>query len=140
MTEIPLADARDEEPSRRPRLRLAVSIAGPLVILGLLVYLVASHGSEIAQAARRASLGELAGVTLLALLALVARTEAVVACLNAMGTRPPRSDIHSANSLTFLAGTINHYLQAVVRGALVKRVDPARAPTIPQMVVVDTAT
>ncbi len=140
MTEIPLADARDEEPSRRPRLRLVVSIAGPLLVLGVLVYLLVSHGTEIAQAARRASFGELAGVTLLGLLTLVARTEAVVACLNAMGTRPPRSDIHSANSLTFLAALINHYVSSIVRGALMRRLDRQRAPTIPQMVMVDTST
>ena len=85
-------------------------------------------------------LSQLIIVTGLALLTLLARSEAVTACLHAMDTRPGRVDIHAANSLTFLAGTINHYLSAIVRGALVKRLDPGRAPTIPQMVVVDTAT
>jgi hypothetical protein len=128
------------QPPRRHRVRLIVSIVGPLVVVGLLAYLLASKGGQIDQAAKRASAAELLAVTALALLTLVARTEAVVACLNAMGARPHRRDIHSANSLTFLAALINHYASSVVRGALMQRIDRERSPTIPQMVMVDTST
>jgi hypothetical protein len=112
-----------------------------LLIVAVIVYVVATHGHDIVETSRRLKPSELIAITALALVTLICRTEALVVCLDAMpSVRPRRVDLHSANSLTFLAGTINHYLQAVVRGALVKRVDPARAPTIPQMVVVDTAT
>jgi hypothetical protein len=57
-----------------------------------------------------------------------------------MGARPRRVDIHSANSLTFLAALINHYVSSVVRAALMRRLDRERSPTIPQMIMVDTAT
>jgi hypothetical protein len=57
-----------------------------------------------------------------------------------MGERPLRRDIHAANSLTFLAATINHYASSIVRGALMRRIDRDRSPTIPQMVMVDTST
>jgi hypothetical protein len=124
----------------RARIRLAVSIVGPLVILGVLVYLIASKGSQIEHAAKRTSAGDLVLVTALALLTLVARTEAVVACLNAMGSRPSRTDIHAANSLTFLAALINHYVSSIVRAALLQRLDRERSPTILQMVMVDTST
>jgi hypothetical protein len=117
-----------------------VSVAGPLVVIGLLVYLLASHGHDVEQAAKRTSLGQLAIVTLLALLTLVARTEAVVACLNAMGSRPHRLDVHASNSLTFLAAMINHYVSSVVRAALMRKLDRPRSPTIPQMIMVDTST
>jgi hypothetical protein len=127
-------------PARKPRWRLALSFLGPLVIVGVLAYLLASRGHDVQRAANRVSFGELALVTLLALLTLVARTEAVVACLTAMDHRPSRVDIHAANSLTFLASFINHYVSSIVRGALVKRLDPDRAPTIPQMIMVDMAT
>ncbi len=142
MTAAPKVDSRDgpPEPSRKGRLRLVLGVAGPLAIVGLLIYLIGSHGDQIAKAARRASAAELAGVTLLALLALLARTESVVACLNAMGGRPQRRDIHAANSLTFLAALINHYVSSVVRAALLRRIDRERSPTIPQMIMVDTST
>jgi hypothetical protein len=129
----------DREALKR-RIRLVVSIVGPLVILGLLVYLIASKGSQIEQAADRTSAGDLVLVTALALLTLLARTEAVVACLDAMGARPSRIDINAANSLTFLAALINHYLSGIVRAALLQRLDRERSPTILQMVMVDTST
>lgn len=132
-------DGRPPRPGRR-RVRLALSIGGPLLVVGLMVYLLASHGRQIEKAARRASIGELLAVTLLALVTLLARTEAVVACLNAMGSRPRRLDIHAANSLTFLAALINHYASSIVRAALMRRLDRERSPTIPQMIMVDTST
>ncbi len=127
-------------PARKRRWRLVLSFLGPLVIIGVLAYLLASHGHEVQRAANRVSFGELTLVTLLALMTLLARTEAVVACLTAMDSRPSRVDIHAANSLTFLAAIVNHYVSSIVRGALIKRLDPHRAPTIPQMIMVDTAT
>ena len=127
-------------PAHRRKWRLVLSFAGPLVIVGAIAYLLAVHGQEIEQAVKRISFSELVLVTLLAFITLLARTEAVVACLSAMENRPRRVDIHSANSVTFLASTINHYVSSIVRGALIKRIDPHRAPTIPQMIMVDTAT
>src|SRR5947209_6490249 len=85
---------------RKRRRRLILSFVGPLLIIGLLAYLLAIHGGEVRRAAARVSLVDLIVVTLLAMLTLLARTECVVACLNAMGNRPRRIDIHSANSLT----------------------------------------
>ncbi|MFZ0042172.1 MAG: hypothetical protein WAK93_12760 [Solirubrobacteraceae bacterium] len=110
------------------------------MMIVVIAYLVASHGREILETVRRMQPIQLVLVTGLALVTLVARTEAVVACLSAMKTRPRRVDLHAANSLTFLASTINHYVSSIVRGVLVRRLDPGRSPTIPQMVVVDTAT
>jgi hypothetical protein len=140
LTAAPAADEPAGKPSRRSRLQLFLSIAGPLVVVGLMIYLLASNGTQIERAARRTSFAELVLVTALALLTLLTRTEAVVACLNAMGSRPRRRDIHAANSLTFLAALINHYVSSVVRGALMRRLDRERSPTIPQMLMVDTST
>lgn len=126
--------------SRRPRLRLIVSIAGPLLVIAVLVYLIASRGGQIDHAVKRTSADDLVLVTAMALLGLLARTEAVVACLNAMGARPRRADIHAANSLTFLAALINHYASSIVRGLLMRRLDRERSPTVPQMIMVDTST
>lgn len=122
------------------RIRLFLSIVGPLAIVGLLAYLLASKGGQIDQAVKRTSAGDLVLVTALALLTLLARTESVVACLNAMGSRPSRIDINAANSLTFLAALINHYVSSIVRAALLQRIDREHSPTILQMVMIDTST
>ena len=142
MTTTPVAGSGEPRPERprRLRLRLLSSIAGSIAVVGLLAYLLATNGPKIGQAVRRTSVLDLVVATLLALITLVARTEAVVACLDAMGERPHRRDIHSSNSLTFLASFVNHYLSSVVRAALMRRVDRERSPTIPQMIMVDTST
>lgn len=134
-------DPSSESPprGRRSRLRVAFSVAGPLAILGVLGYLLASRGDQISAAARRMSFLQLVLVTLLALVTMLARTEAVVACLSAMGSPPSRRDIHAANSLTMLAAMLNHYISSFVRATLVRRIDPHRAPTTPQMIMVDVS-
>lgn len=125
---------------RTGRLRTAFAVLGPVAIVGVLAYVLVTQWHGIETAVKRTTFDQLALVTALALVTLLARTEAVVACLTAMGNRPERTDIHAANSLTFLAATINHYVSSIVRGALVKRLDRERAPTIPQMMMVDAST
>lgn len=131
------------ERARRPprnRQRLIASLLGPLAILGLIVYVIASHGGDLGRVIARVDMGTLVPVTLLALVTLIARTEAVVLCLSAMGDRPRRSDIHAANSITFVAMTVSHYVASPIRAALLKRTDRDLAPTIPQMLMVDAST
>ena len=117
-----------------------ITLAGPLVLLCVIAYLVAKHGGEIGQAADRASFSTLVIAVLLALVALLARSEQAVACLTAMGNRPSRLDIHPASSAAFVVGTLNHYIASPVRAAVLKRLDHGRAPTIPQMIMVDAST
>jgi uncharacterized membrane protein YbhN (UPF0104 family) len=120
--------------------RALFSLAGTLAFIGILVYLLARHGSEISRAADRASSTTLIAVILLAAASLVARGEAAVAALTAMGNRPSRLDIHPASSAAFVVSTLNHYLASPVRAAVLKRLDRGRAPTIPQMFMVDAST
>ena len=120
--------------------RILIGIAGPLALIGVVAYVIASHSGDLSKAAARADAGTLVLVTALGLVTLVARTEAVVLCLAAMGNRPHRREIHAANSITFVAMTVNHYVASPVRAALLKRTDRERAPTIPQMIMVDTST
>jgi hypothetical protein len=120
--------------------RSLIGLAGPLALLGVMAYVVAHHSGEISRAWSRTSFWTLAAVTLLALLTLVARSEAAVACLTAMGNRPSRLDIHPASAAAYVVGMLNHYLASPVRAAVLKRLDRGRAPTIPQMILVDAAT
>lgn len=141
MTDPSAADLSDDRPPPHKRpLRLVLSVVVPVAVVGLFVYVIVGNSDEISRAAKRTSLWQIVLVTALAFVTLVARSEAVVSCLNAMGGRPERRDIHAANSLTFLAATINHYASSVVRGALLRRIDRERSPTISQMVMVDTST
>lgn len=142
MTASPDPDPVTPEPSpaRAGRLRLLLSVAVPLAIIAVFAYVIANNWHEIVDAIKKTSPAQLVLVTALAFLTLLARTEAVVSCLTAMGARSRRRDIHAANSLTFLAATINHYVSSIVRGALLRRIDRERAPTIAQMVMVDTST
>jgi hypothetical protein len=126
--------------SRRPSRRLIAGFAGPVALIALIAYVVAKHGGEFGRAAGRADLGTLALVTALALVTLLARTEAVVRCLAAMGNRPRRREIHAANAVTAIAMCVNHYVASPVRAALLRRIDRDRAPTIPQMIMVDAST
>jgi hypothetical protein len=109
-------------------------------MLGIIAYLLGHNGDQIRSAAHRMSSSALALVTLLSLCTLVARSEAVIACLDAMGNHWSRRDIHAANSLTFIVNTLNHYVSAIVRAALVKRLDHHRAPTVLQMIMIDAST
>lgn len=120
--------------------RLAVGVGGPLAIVALIVYVLASHGAELDRATAHLTFGTLWPVVLLAIVGLLARAEALVQGLAAMGERPTRPEIHASSSLTFVAMSVSHYVSSPVRAALLKRTDPERAPTIPEMIVVDTAT
>ncbi len=129
--------ASSPRPNRR---RLLAGLAGPVALIALIAYVVANHGNEFGHAAGKAGFGTLVLVTALALVTLLARTEAVVRCLAAMGNRPRRREIHAANSITSIAMCVNHYLASPVRAALLRRIDRDRAPTIPQMIMVDAST
>jgi uncharacterized membrane protein YbhN (UPF0104 family) len=117
-----------------------LGVAGPVALLAVMVYVVVRHGGDIGHAADRTSAATLAIVVLLSLLTLLARSEAAVACLTAMGDRPSRLDIHPASAAAFVVSNLNHYLASPVRAAVLKRLDRGRAPTIPQMIMVDAAT
>jgi hypothetical protein len=119
---------------------MVISFGGPIAMIGVIAYVLVAHGGDIGRAADRASAATLIGVTALALAALVARSEIVVSCLTAMGDRPRRDDMYAANSFAFVVSTISHYLASPVRAGLLRRLDPERAPTIPQMVLVDGST
>jgi hypothetical protein len=131
-----------ETPSPAPRrgLRWLLGLAGPLIVLGALIYVLSTHGSDIGHAIDRASPGTLALIAALALLTLMARSEVALSCMSAMRRQPSRADVHASSSLAFLLATINHYIASIVRATVLKRVDPLNAPTIPQMFVIDGST
>ena len=124
----------------RNRRRALIGMAGPLALLAVMAYELVHHGGAIGHAADRTSAATLVAVTLIALATLLARSEAAVACLTAMGNRASRLDIHPASAAAFVVSMLNHYLASPVRATVLKRLDRGRAPTIPQMIMVDAST
>jgi hypothetical protein len=122
------------------RLRVGLSLLFPLAVFALIGYAIASHSGDLTRVVKHASIDALILVTVLGLLALLARAEMAVACLEAMGDRPSRWHIHAASALGFVVSTVNHYIVTPVRASLLKRLDRERAPTIPQMILVDGST
>jgi hypothetical protein len=119
---------------------LTLSVAASLAVCGLVAYILATHIDDMESAFNRLTLPDLVLVVVLSAVSLVARVEVLVQGLAAMGRPPRRATIHAASSLTLVVMTANHYISSPVRAVLLKRTDPERAPTMPEMIAVDTAT
>jgi uncharacterized membrane protein YbhN (UPF0104 family) len=116
----------------------------PLVIaaagIGTLVYFLAPYRADIRTAIDRASIGTLVAITALSLVALPLRTEVWRAGLAAAGRRPPRSDLHAANSASLVASLANHYLAPGVKMWLLRKMEGERAAYLLKLVTIDLAT
>ena len=121
-------------------MQVTLSLLGPAVIIAALIYVLKTHGHDIGHAINRVSVSDLAVITALAFLTLLARSEVALMCMSAMPRKPSRSDVHASSSIAFLLSTVNHYIASVVRAAVLRRLDPENAPTIPQMIVIDGST
>jgi uncharacterized membrane protein YbhN (UPF0104 family) len=126
--------------AKRRGVRWLLSLLGPLVVVGAILYVLSTHGADIGHAVQRASPATLALIATLALVTLLARSEVALSCMRAMPRHPSRGDAYASSSLAFLLSTVNHYVGSIVRAAVLKRVDPANAPTIPQMLLIDGST
>lgn len=116
----------------------------PLVItaggVALLVHFLAPYGSDIRTAVDQASLGTLLAITALSLVALPLRTEVWRSGLAAAGRRPPRSDLHAANSASQVASLANHYIAPGVKMWLLRKMEGERAAYMLKLVTVDLGT
>ncbi|MDX6664439.1 MAG: hypothetical protein QOG68_645, partial [Solirubrobacteraceae bacterium] len=95
----------------------AITVAG---IVALVVFLL-PYRTDIRLAVDRASAGALIAMTALSFVALPLRTEVWRASLAAAGRRPPRSDLHAANSASLLASLASHYVGPGVKMWLLRR-------------------
>jgi hypothetical protein len=107
--------------------------------IAVLVYFLAPYHHAIGRALGRTSIGTLAGLTGLSLLALIVRTEIWATSLAAAGRHPPRSHLHAANSGTFLVSLINHYLAPFAKLWLLRRMEGEGATALVQLVAVELA-
>jgi hypothetical protein len=115
---------------------LLIAAAG----IGALVYFLAPYRADIRIAVDRASVGTLVAISALSLVALPLRTEVWRAGLAAAGRRPPRSDLHAANSASFLASLANHYIAPGVKMWLLRKMEGERAAYMLKLLTIDLAT
>lgn len=108
--------------------------------IGALVYFLAPYRSDIRGAVDRASAPTLVLITALSFLALPLRTEVWRAGLAAADRRPPRSDLHAANSASFLASLANHYVAPGVKMWLLRRMEGERAAYLLKLVTIEVGT
>ncbi|MEA2199038.1 MAG: hypothetical protein QOJ25_3089 [Solirubrobacteraceae bacterium] len=113
----------------------AITVAG---IVALVVFLL-PYRTDIRLAVDRASAGALIAMTALSFVALPLRTEVWRASLAAAGRRPPRSDLHAANSASLLASLASHYVGPGVKMWLLRRMEGERAAYLLQLIAVDLA-
>ncbi len=134
--EAPVSDAAATEAPRRPT--FARTVLPPLAAFVVLGALLWPHADEVWRAARLVSWEAAGALVVLHLVALLLRAEAWGMCVAAAGSPVGRRDLHSSSSFRFLADTIvPTYVGAWVRIAMLKKLDPVRAPTVGQMVTAD---
>ena len=114
---------------------LAVTVGGVVT----LVIFLEPYGTDIRLAVDRASIGALIAMIALSFLALPLRTEVWRVSLAAADRRPPRSDLHAAYAVSFLASLANHYIGPWVKMWLLRRMEGERAAYLLQLVAVDVA-
>ena len=105
---------------------------------GVLGAVLWPHADEMWDSAKLVSWEAGLALVLLHLVALVLRAEAWEMCVRAAGSPVGRRDLHASSAFRFLADTIvPTYVGAWVRVAILKKLDPERAPTVGQMVSAD---
>jgi uncharacterized membrane protein YbhN (UPF0104 family) len=132
---------KESNPARRSGLwRWIVPLVIAAAGIGALVYFLAPYRADIRTAIDRASIGTLVEITALSLVALPLRTEVWRTGLAAAGRRPPRSDLHAANSASLVASLANHYLAPGVKMWLLRKMEGERAAYLLKLVTIDLAT
>lgn len=117
---------------------LVRTLLPPLVAFGVLGVLLWPHADEVWRSAKLVSWEVAGALVVLHLVALLLRAEAWGMCVAAAGSPVGRRDLHSSSAFRFLADTlVPTYVGAWVRIAMLKKLDPVRAPTVGQMVTAD---
>lgn len=112
--------------------------AATLTAIAALAVLCATRWDDVAGALDAVSPGAFVAAVALHVGTLVLRTEAWRLALGAVQDTPlPRRAVHGANAGAFLAGALQSHLALPVRVALLRRLEPARAPRPAQICVAD---
>lgn len=125
-------------PCRRSgRRRVVTTVAGALVVTGVLAWVLASRRHEFAAALDAAPIAILAVATALQLVALVSRTEAWHVCVTAAGGHAGRRRLYRAASVGYVGSQLNSHLGAAARIAALRRSAPEDSPRVPALIAAE---
>ncbi len=130
----PFPEATELAPTRR---RLVVSLILTAVATALLVFLVATRGDDILEAARSISVGRFVAITSLSLVALALRSASWRVAI-ASHTRVSLPFAWNVTTMTALYGYVNIYFGFAARVAFARRFGP-RSLTIANLGVAELA-
>jgi uncharacterized membrane protein YbhN (UPF0104 family) len=119
------------------RRSVATTLAGAVLVTGVLAYVLASRRHEFGAALDSAPLVILALAAALQLLALLVRTEAWHVCVSAAGGCAGRRRLYRAASLGYIGSQLNHHLGAVARIAALRRSAPQESPKVPALIAAE---
>jgi len=106
--------------------------------VGAVAVLVALRRDEVGAALARVPPVAFAGLVLVHVVTLTLRSEAWRDALWAVAAvRPSRRAVHGANAAAFVAGSVAAHLALPARAVALRRLDPARAPRMLQVIATD---
>ena len=128
---------RSTAASRSRRRRVGTTIAGGLVVTGVLLYLLADRRDEFATALAAAPMWVLIVATVLQLLALVSRSEAWRICVLAAGGTVGRRCLYRAASAGYVGSQLNSQIGTAVRIGALRRAAPDDCPRVPALIAAE---
>jgi uncharacterized membrane protein YbhN (UPF0104 family) len=123
--------------SRSRRRRIVTTIAGAVVSIVFLGYLLADRRDEFATALGSAPVWILVVASALQLLALVSRTEAWRICVGAAGGRMGRRCLFRAASAGYVGAQLNSQIGTAVRIGALRRMAGERCPRVPALIAAE---
>jgi hypothetical protein len=119
------------------RRNVLTTIAGALVVTGVLAFVLADRRDEFAVALGAAPIWVLVAASALQLLALVSRTEAWHVCVGAAGGTVGRRRLYWAASLGYIGSQLNSHVGTAARIGALRRAAPEEAPRVPALVAAE---
>ena len=124
-------------PQRRGRRSVLTTVAGALVVTGVLAYVLADRREEFGTALGAAPLWILLVATALQLIALVSRTESWRICVAAAGGTVGRRCLYRAASMGYLGSQLNSQVGTAARIGALRRAAPAQCPRVPALIAAE---
>jgi uncharacterized membrane protein YbhN (UPF0104 family) len=121
----------------RSRRRLLFTVAGALLVSGLLAHALAGRGADFAAALHDAPAATLAAAVVLQICALVARSEAWNVCVSAAGGDVQRRRLYRAASIGYVGNLLNGQFGVAARIAALRRSAPTDSPPVASLITAE---
>jgi hypothetical protein len=119
------------------RHRVLITVAGSLLTAGALIFALSGRRDQFDMALSSAALWVLAVISLLQIVALLARTEAWHLSIEAAGGTVARRVLYRASSMQVLGSVINGQLGVAARIAALRRSSPEVSPQVPTLIAAE---